>query len=188
MRIFNYKFLVLLTILTILWGCIFESPHAKRKFQSRTGPFTVTVYPVNVIKWDETEHNKDLAKRIIKFLQDEKLAKGVPADQDAKLKFKRSIIQSHMAANSGNAFIQFVKKQKITTDYALLVDILINRKGRSVKGVHLYLTDKNGLLACFGLTNSKWEEFHTVRPVTKEDGCTVAEMMMKRLWQKQVGN
>lgn len=61
------------------------------------------------------------------------------------------------------------------------MDILINRKG-SVKGVHLYLTNKNGLLASFGLTNSNWEEFHKVKPVTKEDGCTVAEMMMKRLW------
>lgn len=179
MEIFKFKPVALLVIMFLLCGCLTVSDEAEKKFESRKGTFTVTVYPVNVIKRDGTEHDKDLAKRIVKFLEDENIAEGVPADKDADIKFKRSNIQSMMAHNSGKAFIEFVKKQKITTDYALLVDMLVSRR---VEGVHLYLTDKNGLLASFGLTNSKWEEFHEVKPVTKKDGCKVAEMMMKRLW------
>jgi hypothetical protein len=166
----------------LLFGCIPVSKEAERRLENRSEPFSVTVFPVNIVFLDKSEHNAELADRIIEFLKKEGLAKGVPSKEDEDYGFERSRNQAKMAENSGRGFIEFVKKRNIETDYALLVEILA---GGSVGGVHFYLLEKGGSLASFGLTNSHWEEFKIVKPATREDGCTVAEMMMKRIWGKK---
>jgi len=180
MKIYSSLCVIISVSLLFIYGCVPISKEAEKKFLQRTGPFSVTVFPVNIVTRDSTEHDTILAKRIIEFLKNEKLADGILADKPAEFNFERSPNQAKMASNSGRAFIEIIKSKKLDTDYALLVDILWF--GRNVYGVHFYLTDRDGRIASFGLTNSHWEEFKKVNPIGRSDGCTIAELMMKRLW------
>ena len=177
------KLIVLIMYCAIMSGCFLDSG-AEKRFKERKGPFSVTVYPVNVFWKGSLTHQPELAEQIITFFKDENLALPVASENAAEYEFKWSRIQSTMARRSSEGFAEFVKKQSLTTDYALLVDILMTKSGRSVACVHVYLVEKGGLGASFGLTNSKWEEFKKVRPTSREKGVLISTMMMKRMWGK----
>ena len=65
----------------LLTGCYsYLSPEASKEFHARVDPFSVSVYPVNVIRPPGTIHpDTRLAEQVVTFLETEQLAKAVLA-------------------------------------------------------------------------------------------------------------
>ena len=187
MPIVNLSYLnsIMLLLVLLLSGChSYLSPEASEKFNARTEPFTVSVYPVNVIKPPGTIHPSiPLAEKVVTFLETEELAKPVLVKEGMRYDFVFSANQTKIVANSAKAFAAQAKEAGITTDYALLVEIMMMTNGET-GGVHYYLSDPQGELADGSFTNDHWDEFKEVQPKTAEDGYEVAIRMLRRTWGK----
>ena len=174
-----------LFLLFTLIGCSsYISKEAQHRFQALEGPFTVTVYPVNVVKGTTVEHDEDLARKVMTFLRQENLADPVLGTAAIEIPVKWGHDQAKMAQQSAIAFASKVKETGIQTEYALLVEILCNTSETRVGGVHFYLSERTGSLAGGGLTNSHWEEFHEVQPHDRQGGYEVAIRMLRRDWKR----
>ena len=174
---------VLLLAALVLSGCYkYLSPEASKEFQARTEPFSVTVYPVNVIRPPGViQPDARLAGKLVAFLEAEGLARPVLAEEPVLYDFVFSRNQAKIVANSAKAFAAQAGRAGITTDYALLVEVMILPNGLP-GGVHYYLSDPKGRLADGSFTNEHWDEFQAVQPKTPEDGCEVAIRMLRRTW------
>jgi hypothetical protein len=171
----------------VLSGCFWSyiSEDAAREFQSREGAFSVTVYPVNVVKGTTVDHDGDLARKLVAFLRQEKLAEPVFGDTAIEIPFKWEHNQAKMAERSANAFASKMTVAGLQTEYALLVEILCDGTETRVVGVHFYLSDREGRLASGGLTNSAWEEFKEVQPRDRNGGYEVAIRMLEKAWERR---
>ena len=69
----EYRRSVLLVVVLLLSGCYsYLSPEASEEFSARTDLFSVSVYPVNVIKPPGTIHPSiRLAEKLVTFLETE---------------------------------------------------------------------------------------------------------------------
>jgi hypothetical protein len=179
------KALVLLTAASLLSGCYeYISPEASKEFNARAEPFSVTVYPVNVISPPGTIHpDVQLAEKVVVFLETEGLAQPVLATEPVLYDFVFSPNQAKIVANSAKGFAAQVSEAGIATDYALVVEIMMMPDG-TPGGVHYYLSDRKGELADGSFTNEHWDEFKAVQPKTPDDGCEVAIRMLRRTWGK----
>lgn len=177
------KVLALLTAASLLSGCHdYISPEASREFNARAEPFSVSVYPVNVIRPPGViEPDIQLAEKVATFLETEGLAKPRLAKEPVLYEFVFSRNQAKIVANSAKAFAAQVSQANIETDYALLVEIMVMPDGLP-GGVHYYLSDAQGKLADGSFTNDHWDEFKAVQPKTPDDGCEVALLMLHRTW------
>jgi len=167
----------------LMSGCYtYISPDASKEFNARSDPFSVSVYPVNVIRPPGTiQPNIRLAEKLVTDLETEKLAKPVLVEEPVLYDFVFSPNQAKIVANSAKAFAAQVREVGIGTDYALLVEIMILPSGEP-GGVHYYLSDPKGELADGSFTNDHWDEFKAVQPKTPDDGYEVAIRMLRRIW------
>lgn len=169
----------------VLSGCwSYVSKDAKQQFQGREGRFSVTVYPVNVVRGTTLEHDPDLAISVMTFLNEEGLAQPMLADAGIEIPVTWGSNQAKMAQQRAQAFARAVKEAGIHTEYALLVEILCDARETRVAGVHFYLSDRGGLLASGGLTNSIWKEFKEVRPTDRQGGLEVLKRMLRKRWKQ----
>jgi len=175
----------IMLVVALLPGCYsYISPEASKEFHARVDPFSVSVYPVNVIKPPGTIHQSiRLAEKVVTFLETEELAKPVLLKERVRYDFVFSTNQTKIVANSAKAFAAQVREAGIGTDYALLVEIMILPNGEP-GGVHYYLSDPEGELADGSFTNDHWDEFKAVQPKTADDGNEVAIRMLRRIWGK----
>jgi len=180
--------LSLLLSITLIGCWSYISKDAQHKFKALEGPFSVTVYPVNIIKGPTLEHDEDLARRAMTFLSQENLADPVLGASAIKMPVKWGHDQAKMAQRSAKAFASKVKDAGIQTEYALLIEILSNPGETQVGGVHYYLSDRSGNLADGGLTNSHWEEFKEVQPKDRQGGYEVAIRMIRKAWKSRQGS
>ena len=177
------KVLVLLLAASLLSSCHkYISPEASKDFNARAEPFSVLVYPVNVIRPPGSIHpDIQLAEKVATFLEAEGLAQPVLAEEPVLYEFMFSPNQAKIVAHSAKAFAAQVSQAGIATDYALLVEIMIMPDG-APGGVHYYLSDPAGELVDGSFTNEHWDEFKAVQPKTPDDGCEVALLMLHRTW------
>jgi hypothetical protein len=182
MRRSTWLWLSLSICLTGCWSYV--SKEAQQKFRALEGPFSVTVYPVNVVKGPTVEHDEELAVRLVAFLREENLADPVLGTAAVEIPFTWRRNQAKMAHQSAIAFADEVKTTGFQTEYALLVEILCNPTETKVGGVHFYLSDRTGNLASGGLTNSHWKEFKKVQPHDRHGGYEVATRMLRRIWKR----
>ena len=177
-----YRSSILLVVLLLSACYSYLSPEASEEFNARTAPFSVSVYPVNVIKPPGTIHPSiPLAEKVVAFLETEGLAKPVLVKERVRYDFVFSPNQTKIVANSAKAFAAQVREAGLKTDYALLVEIMMLPNGEP-GGVHYYLSDPKGELADGSFTNDHWDEFKEVQPKTAEDGYEVAIRMLRRTW------
>ena len=175
--------LILLFAAVLVSGCYkYISPEASEALQARAEPFSVTVYPVNVIRPPGTlEPDTGLAEKVVAFLETEGLANPVLVQEPVRYDFVFSPNQAKIVAHSAKAFAARVSEAGIATDYALLVEIMMMPDG-TPGGVHYYLSDPQGALADGSFTNDHWDEFKAVQPKTADDGCEVAIRMLRGNW------
>jgi hypothetical protein len=163
------------------WSPVNET--ARARFEARTEPATVSVYPVHVVKSpDDIEHDADLAVQLARFLDEEDLARAHALQQTVEFPFEGGMNQAAMLGRSGERFGRQVAAAGIETDYALLVEVLTNRDETSVGGVHYYLAEKSGAIADARLSNSHHPDFKQVQPKNRDDGCEVARRMIQEAW------
>lgn len=175
---------VLVLLLPITWiGCAgYISRDAKRAFEKRDGKFSVTVFPVSIVKgFTLIDQDREIADQLARFLNDEGIAEATVTDDAAIYEVVQSVSQPVVMENSAIAFAAIVKERQIATQYALLVEILFNRRETVVRGVHIYLVDSQGKVAMIGLNNSHWEEYKAVEPKDRQGGYQVAVRMLRRL-------
>ena len=177
--------ITLLLLLSIFFsGCgSYISKEAQQTFNNHEGPISLTIYPVNIVKCESIENDRDLAMQVKKFMQKENMADAVIAENAAQISFEWGINQAKMCQQSAIAFARVVKEDAIQTEYALLVEILCNANETGVGGVHFYLCDRNGQLANGSLTNSHWEEFKDIKPHDRDGGIEVALRMLSNNWK-----
>lgn len=181
-----HYYLELVIAALLLSGCwAYVNKEAMQKFQNRQQDFRVTIYPVNVIRGNETRHDVELAAQLQKFLQMQNLADPVLGKNTHEYEFLWGHNQAAMAKRSAQAFASQVAKDNIDTDYALLVEILCNQGETNVFGVEYYLVDKLGHPADGSLSNSDWQDFKAVNPKNRKGGILVAEKMLKHEWQSK---
>jgi hypothetical protein len=182
---FWYRSSILLIVVLLLSGCYsYISPEASKEFNARADPFSVSVYPVNVIRPPGTiQSDTRLAEKVVTFLETEALAKPVLVKEPVLYDFVFSPNQTKIVANSAKAFAAQVGEAGIGTDYALLVEIMMLPDGVP-GGVHYYLSDPEGEIADGSFTNDHWDEFKAVQPKTPDDGYEVVIRMLRRIWGK----
>ncbi len=179
-----YRFMtgVIITALFVTGCSSIVNKDAQRIFQERKAPISVTVYPVNIVIGDIMLHDRDIARRVVTFLQDENIADPVLGNINHIYPFKWGINQAKMFSRSGEAFAYQVKNDDIQTDYALLVEVLCGGSESNVVGVEYYLVDKDGRFTDGSLCNSDWEEFKQVKPASRNGGIDLAIVMLRRDW------
>jgi len=175
--------LIVLCAAVLVSGCYkYLSPDANEAFKAREEPFSVTVYPVNVVRPPGTlQPDIGLAEKVVAFLEAEGLANPVLVQEPVLYDFMFSPNQAKIVAHSAKAFAARVSEMGIATDYALLVEIMMMPDG-TPGGIHYYLSDPQGALADGAFTNDHWDEFKAVQPRTPEDGCEVALRMLRGNW------
>jgi len=178
---------IVLFIFLLLTGCgSIISKEAREKFYGSPEPFSVTVYPVHMVLGDSAvAHDTALAERLAGWLQEHNLACPVVADQPVEVPIQWGHNQARMLRRSAETFSRQVAASGIETDYALLVEILSNPTETWVGGVHFYLSDRNGLLASGGLSNSHHREFKQVNPQDREGGYEVLVRVLSRVWGRR---
>ncbi|MCK9309816.1 MAG: hypothetical protein PHH43_01850 [Candidatus Cloacimonetes bacterium] len=180
--------LLLLLLLTLLTGCwSYINKSSAQAFLNRKQLINVTVYPINIIKGSENINDKELARELVYFLQQESLADPLLGSSNHSYPFQWGHNQAAMAQRSAKAFAAQVRADNITTDYALLVEILCNQYENNVMGVGYYLVDKTGLAADGSLSNSDWQDFKDIKPTNRQGGIKVVENMLKRNWKNELG-
>ncbi len=172
---------ILLVFLTGCWSII--SKEASETFQNRKGPFSVTVYPIHVIKGSYVEHDNELSKMLIDFLKVENLAEPLLSQNPMEVPIQWGRNQAKMLQRSAETFSEEVAKADIETEYALLVEILCNENESWVGGVHFYLADQKGLIASGRLSNSHHKDFKEVNPKDRNGGYEVLIRLIKNAWK-----
>lgn len=177
------SWIIVLTLFLFLTGCwSVISKEAKEKFKSRQGPFSVTVYPIHVIKGQSVEHDQKLSKKLVDFLKEENLANPVLSDDPIDVPIQWGRNQARMLQKSAETFSQEVTKAGIETEYALLAEILCSKDENWVGGVHFYLADQNGLIASARLSNSHHREFKEVDPKDRNGGYEILIRLLQKVW------
>jgi hypothetical protein len=177
------------------WGCVllplvlagcwsYVSKEAQQRLLSSKPPVSVTVFPVQVVKGPVREHDAALAARLADFLRQEGMAVATVATARVDLHVQWHHNQARMAKESALGFGSRVGETGITTQYALLAEILCNPTETQVIGVHFYLAEQGGALAAGGLTNSHWEEFQAVKPADRNGGYEVLTRMLRKGWTR----
>ncbi len=170
--------------LLVLAGCwAYVNKAAGKQFQSRPGPFSVTVYPVHVALDEEITHDASLTALIATYLEEEGLALPIPGEREFSYAFRWGSSQSALAKRGAEAFSAQVKADSITTDYALLVEILCNRDETEVRAVTYYLADKSGRIADGALANRDWQAFRSVSPADRLGGLAVIQYLLSECWK-----
>jgi len=173
-------FILIMMSLNACWSYI--SQEAQDKFQNREGLFTVSVYPVRVVKGESAEYDVRLANEIGEFLKRHEFAYAIVKDEPLDIPVIWGHNQAKMAKRTAEGFADHIKGSNLDTEYALLVELLCDPGETYVGGIHFFLTDKNGLLASGGLTNSHWDEYKAIMPTDRNGGIEVLKLMLKNAW------
>jgi hypothetical protein len=167
-----------------LAGCwAYVSPEASKRFAARQGRISLTVYPVHIACGGKpTTGDFSLGRELVEWLNAQNFADAKLGRPGVPIPVDWGANQAKMAERSAKAFGAWVKQANITTDYALLAEILCDREETKVMGVHFYLAEKSGLIAAGGLTNSHWDEFKRIKPVDRQGGFSVLKEMIQKRW------
>jgi len=161
------------------WGYV--STEAERRFEQRGESFSVTVYPVNISRQGHgTVGDFNLGRELTDWLNAQHIANAKFAQPGVPIRVQWHANQAKMAEQSAKSFGTWVQQTDITTDYALLSEILCNGNETKVMGVHFYLAEKSGLLATGSLSNSHWDEFKRINPTDRSGGLAVLKQLLQK--------
>ncbi len=158
------------------------SEEARDRFQSRSGAFSVTVFPVHVVTGHQVAHDKELARRLAVFLRSSHLAKPRIASQSIAMPAYRSASETERIRLNARHLERAVKRVDLGTDYAFMAEIVCNRGETRVFGVYFYLADRFGRIASARMANKHHRQFQQIRPRSRDDGFRVLCEMIREGW------
>lgn len=166
----------------LFWSCAgVMDKQSRQVFLNRGEPFSVTVYPVHVVVSETTTSDTSLQMEVVAHLNEKGYALAVASDEDVTIPFEWGMNQAKMFRRSAESFAQNQKGKELSTDYALLIEMLSIQVESNMGGVHYYIVDTKGNVVDGSLCNSHWEEFTSVTPTNRHEGLKVAFNLLKHL-------
>lgn len=142
---------------------------AREHFSARTDAFSLTIYPIHVIKGREIEHDAELGRQLGTLLGAESpfTVNPTTAPMDVPILWGKN--QAKMLRQSAEAFQARVADLQLETDYALMAEIL-GGCDEGIGGVHYYIVDRAGRLITMSLANSHHRDWRALDPQGIEGG------------------
>jgi hypothetical protein len=173
----------LLVFLSIVTGCEqVVSEDARERFKNRTGPFPVTIFPVHVVSGSAIEHDAKLARRLAEFLKSGHLAEPIVSEERIEMPAYYGVTETKRIRLAARHFQRTIDHIDLTTDYALMAEIVGNPEQTRVLGVYFFLADRFGRIASARMANSHHKEFQKVSPKNRSDGFRVLTEMIREGW------
>ncbi|MFP4531477.1 MAG: hypothetical protein ACLFNS_02230 [Desulfobacterales bacterium] len=180
---FRLGFAVLLIFLSIIAGCEqVVSEDARERFENRDAPFSVTVFPIHIIAGSELEHDAALARRLSEFLQSKQLAEPKVSEAPIDRPAYYGVSETKRIRLAVRHFQRAIDQVDLTTDYALMAEIVSNPDKTRVLGVYLFLADRFGRIASARMASSHHSEFQKIQPKNPADGFRVLTEMIREGW------
>lgn len=152
------------------WRYIKPDVHAARDhFAARTDSFSVTVYPIHVVRGRELEHDTLLSRRLAERLAAQGPVVAHLSEHPLEVPIQRSMNQAKTMRMSAQAFQTRIAELQIKDDYAIMAEILCGRHDM-LGGLQYYIADRNGRLITMSLANSKHPDWHALDPQGVEGG------------------
>jgi len=145
---------------------------AEALLYERLGQTSITVFPTFVREGQQQRYDPNAARAIGEFLTQEELATVTVSAAEVPITSQWGMNQAKMFRRSAADFSAYVRANPPESDYALLSECLIGGRG-VVVGVHLYLVDAEGAVACAFLCNSHHKVFSDVNPKTVDDATII---------------
>jgi len=158
------------------------SEQAQSRFRARSGPFSVTVFPVQVTTGSQVDHDKALAKRFSEFLRSSQLAVPRLSSRSIKKPPFFSISETKRIRLNARYLIRTVDAMDLDTDYAFMAEIVCNPNETRVLGVYFFLSDRFGRIASARMANTHHREFRRIHPENRNDGFRVLREMIREGW------
>jgi len=182
---FRLGFAGLFILLSIVTGCDqVVSDEARRRFEQRTGSFTVTIFPIHVISGNQLSHDQALARRLAEFLSTSHLAEPIVASEPINIPAYYRVAETKRIRLAARHFQRTIDQVDLTTDYALMAEIVSNPDKTRVLGVYFFLADRFGRIASARMANSHHSEFQKIQPKNPSDGFRVLTEMIREGWLK----
>lgn len=179
----RWGFAVLLVLLSIVTGCEqVVSEDARDQFENRTKPFSVTVFPIHVVSGNEIEHDPALAQRLAEFLKSSHLAEPVVSKDYIEMPAYYGVAETKRIRLAARHFKRTIDQVDLTTDYALMAEMVSNPEKTRVLGVYFFLADRFGRIASARMANSHHQEFQKIQPKNRTDGFRVLTGMIREGW------
>ena len=161
-------------------SCVDKAAH--EKFYRDHEPVSLTIYPVNIVIGSMTLQDKYLSDRIAYFLSDELLANPIVSTR----KFVYSCMwwqsKSSRENNVAKSFAAKVKSDKISSKYALLVEMNSNSTEKLIFSVQYTLVTADGFVVenyVYDQSNALYKELN---PLNRQDGVKLAMRAIKEKW------
>ena len=151
-------------------ACGWTDKADREQFLREVGNTSITVFPACVRAGNSGTHDPEAAGKIAAALNAEGVARARASDGRVPLPAGWHRNQVRMFRKSGAALGDYVRAQRLDTEYALLPEYLIGGGG-AVAGIHCYVVRTDGTPAFGVLLNSHWKQFRTAKPKSAGD-CT----------------
>lgn len=136
---FRLGFAVLLIFLSIVAGCEqVVSEDARERFENRNNPFSVTIFPIHIIAGSELEHDAALARRLSEFLKSKQLAEPKVSETRIDRPAYYGVAETKRIRLAARHFQRTIDQVDLTTDYALMAEIVSNPQKTRVLGVYFF--------------------------------------------------
>jgi hypothetical protein len=159
------------------------SDAAKKRFQNRTGPFSVTVFPVNITSGARVRHDAEMAERLADFLRHQHLAKPVISSRNIDMPAYYGFSDTKRIRLSVRHLREVIRETDLSTGYVLMTEIVLNRQETRVVGVYFYLSDRFGRIASARMADSHHLDFQRIKPQSRNDAFRVLKAMIRETWQ-----
>lgn len=172
-------------------ACLFSgcdtpvSEKARRRFENRTGPFSVTIFPVLVTAGRQTSQSRELASRLGRFLQFRDLAETALSEKAIEMPAYYGVAETKRIRLSLRHLQRALRHMDLTTDYALLAEIVFTPDKTKVLGVYFYLADRFTNIASARMANAHHREFQKIQPKTKDEAFRVLKEMIREGWMRE---
>lgn len=177
-------FIVLSGLILFVSGCgSCVDKAANEVFYKNHDSFTLTVYPVNIIKGSMTIQDKYLSNLIAAYLEEEFLANPVVGDR--KHIYSPMFWQSDAskARNSAKGFASQVRTDAISTRYALLVELHSNSTEKMIFRANYTLVTADGKIVETEQLDQSTRLYKELNPLNRKDGAKLVMKALKEKWK-----
>ncbi len=180
-------FLILSAVILIVSGCgTIEDKTANDVFYKNHDAFTLTIYPVNIIKGSMTVQDKYLSNLIAEYLVEEFLAN--PTVGDRKYFYSAMFWQNEasIVRNSAKGFAAQVQTDHISTRYALLVELNSNSTEKKIFSVNYTLVTTDGKIVEAKTLDPSDFLYKEMNPLNRTDGAKLVMKALKENWKNRL--
>ncbi len=160
-------------LLALTTACRHEPTPEEQLFLQRIGTASVTVFPTSTRIGNTRETDTPSAQRIVAYLNESKLARAEFSPKVVPLRARPQMHQGRMWDEACASFGEWLRENPVSTDYALVVEILRGGRVGVVGALHCYVIDREGKES-WGLgLNDHHKSFARVKPTNADECATV---------------